>query len=298
MPDTPDIMLISGGPFLIAARLCNFPTGTARLLPKHDDWLTKNVTAALASARSPWIDIVGYASKLGNAKSNTTLSSSRCDAVKSRIRAQNPKATFNVELSKGESESLGDEDNNDGYWRAVDVYVYGSRPSVPVRPPPLPKKIAGSTTFEIRVVGGGSASIIIQADNYFFQIVDVPRRRTAFFLYTGGGIGISIPKIPGPGSTTKAGPPTRFYTTRPTSLHMLNSKASLYQDPGATLGPASVGGTMRLSIKEIHDHLGWIGTAPGIIPIEGGPGIQMPGIGSSSEGVLALVSQVLPFHSY
>jgi hypothetical protein len=34
------------------------------------------------------------------------------------------------------------------------------------------------------------------------------------------------------------------------------------------------------------------------MPIEGGAGIQRPGLGSATEGVLALVSPVFPFTGY
>jgi hypothetical protein len=149
--------------------------------------------------------------------------------------------------------------------------------------------------FEIRVVGGGSASVFLQTDNYFFQIVDQGRRQTAFYFYTGGGLGVSIPKIPGPGSITWTGPMAPFRTSRPAELHQFNSKASLYQDPGTTIGPFSTGGTLRLTIHEIHDASGLIFTDPRIIPIEGGWGVQPPGLGSATEGVLALASPILPF---
>ena len=103
----------------------------------------------------------------------------------------------------------------------------GRRAGSPVGPPP-----EQAIHFEIRVVGGVSASILAQADNYIFQIVDVMRRKTAFYHYTGFGLGISIPKVPGPGSMTKSGLPTKFRTTRHTELHQFNSKASLFSGLG------------------------------------------------------------------
>jgi hypothetical protein len=293
-----DLMPISGSPFLLAARLCNFPTGKATLLPKHIEWIQGDVRRALASSPAPWVDVVGYASKLGDASSNMNLSGARCEAVKANVRQCHAGVKFNIEQHMGETESSGSEKDNDAYWRAADVYVYGFRPHVPVRPPPRPIPVVGSTQFEIRVVGGGSGSVIVQADNYFFQIVDSSQRLTAFFFYTGAGVGLSVPKIPGPGSITKAGPPTKFNTTRPVQLHAFNSRASLYQDPGATAGPLSVGGTMRLVLREVLDRLGIVGTRPSIIPVGGGPGIQMPGLGSASEGALALTSAVFPFTGY
>jgi hypothetical protein len=292
-----DIMPISGSPFLVAARLCNFPTGKATLLPKHVQWIERSVVKALSSSPSPWIDVVGYASKLGDAGFNMLLSGERCDAVKAKVREHHVGARFNIELHKGETESFGAENDNNGYWRAADVYVYGERPEVPVRPPPR-VAVVGSTEFEIRVTGGGSASIIAQTDDYIFQIVNLKERLTAFYLYTGAGVGISIPKIPGPGSMTWAGPPTKFNTTRAVQLHVFNCRASLYQDPGVTVGSWSAGGTMRLAMRDVVDYLGIVGIRPSIIPISGGAGVQMPGLGSASEGVLALASAVFPFASY
>ena len=166
-------------------------------------------------------------------------------------------------------------------------------------PPPAPTPSTSSTLFEIRVVGGFSGAALFQADNYIFQIVDLTKRQTAFYHYTGGGIGISLSKIPGPGSVTKAGSPTKFQTTRPTELHQFNSKASLFQDPGATIGNKSIFGTLRLSIDEIRGSDGnFIFTKPNIVPIEGGAGVQMPGLGSVTTGVLALHSAVFPFSGY
>ena len=140
--------------------------------------------------------------------------------------------------------------------------------------------------------------MLAQADDYYFQIVDITRGLTAFFLYTGIGLGISIPKIPSPGSASLSGKPSRFTTTRAVQLFAFNARASLYQDPGATFGKISVGGTLRLHFEDILDYSGYVGTRPGIIPIEGGPGIQMPGLGSATSGVMALMTPVMPFAGY
>lgn len=223
---------------------------------------------------------------------NRALSFQRCEALKGKIGAYGPSVRFNIEQAEGDDESLG-PNPDDGYDRAVEVLVYAVPPPKKITPP----KVV-STRFEIRVVGGGSASLGLQADNYFFQIVDLTKLRTAFYFYTGGGLGISLPKIPGPGSVTKKGPPTPFTTSRDTQLYMFNSKASLYQDAGATFGSTSVGGTMRLAITEIFDSAGLIATRPSIIPMSGGWGIQMPGLGSASEGVLALMGSPGPFTGY
>jgi hypothetical protein len=295
-----DVQEMTGTKATVAARLCNFPTGKATLLTAHERWLDAKVRPIVAGNPSAWVDVIGHASRqwrhTGGANAhdlNRALSLQRCGAVKRRVGTYSAGARFNVELALGDSQSVMPKPD-DGYDRAVEVLVYAS--GQPPKPKPAPPVRA--IDFEIRVVGGGSGAAGVQADNYIFQIVDRVRLLTAFYHYTGVGIGVSIPKVPGPGSVTKAGPPTKFTTSRPAELYQFNSKASLFQDPGATVGPYSAGGTLRLSIKEITDPAGLITTSPGIIPIEGGSGIQMPGLGSVSEGVLAWQGSVYPFNGY
>jgi hypothetical protein len=221
------------------------------------------------------------------------LSEQRINAVKQRVSKYANTVNFQIQRGFGETESGPDERDNSGYWRAVDVYVYAFKP-----PSPRSLPTTAATQFEIRVVGGGSASAVVQADNYIFQIVDLVRRQTAFYHYTGVGLGLSIPKIPGPGSMTWAGPPAKFRTTRSAELYQFNSRAILEQDPGATIGPASVGGTLKLKFTDIRDFDGKIFTIPITIPIEGGSGVQMPGAGSLTDGVLALATSIFPFAGY
>lgn len=290
-----DVQRVTGTNAKVAARLCNFPTGKSTLLPAHTVFRDREVASVILGMQGPWADLFGYASSVGSASANLKLSEQRIAETKKHISGYASNVNFQIQTGFGESESGPVESDNSGYYRAVEVYVYAFKPPAPKPPKPV---VTAATKFEIRVVGGGSASLLAQADNYFFQIVDLVRRQTAFFFYTGVGLGISIPKIPGPGSVTKAGPSAKFSTTLPAELHMFDSKAQLFQDPGATFGPASVGGTLRLSIDEIFDGSHFIFTRPGIVPIEGGLGIQMPGLGSASKGVLTLASGIFPFTGY
>jgi hypothetical protein len=290
-----DIQRITGTNAKIAARLCNFPTGKSNMLASHRAFLDKEVAPVIRGMQGPWVDMFGYASRLGSASFNQQLSEQRIAEIRKHIATYAKNVNFQIQTGFGESQSGPKETDDSGYYRAVEVYVYASKPPAPKPPKPV---VTAATKFEIRVVGGGSASIIAQADNYFFQIVDIVRQQTAFFFYTGGGVGISIPKIPGPGSVTKTGPPTPFDTTLPAELYMFNSKAQLYQDAGATFGNWSFEGTMRLGIDEIYDGKNFIFTKPNLIPISGGAGIQMPGLGSVSKGVLALVAGPWPFSGY
>lgn len=292
-----DVQPITGTAAAAAMRLSNFATGQSDLLPAHLSALDSSIAPVIRTMAGPWVDLFGYASRVGDVDFNQQLSQRRLTAVRDHLATYSANVNFQMQTAFGASQSTGETNDNDGYWRAVEVYVYASRPNAPEPPPPA---VNGSTKFEIRVVGGGSAAVFLAgADNYIFQIVDLTNSRTAFFFYTGAGWSVSIPKIPGAGSMTYAGPPTSFETTLPVELYQFNSKATLFQDPGANLGPLSFGGTLRLSIDEIQDAAGnFVSTRPSTIPIEGGSGLSMPGLGSSSSGVLALISEIFPFNGY
>jgi hypothetical protein len=137
-----DVQEITGTDAAAAARLCNFATGGAILLPAHRKWLDTKVRPLVVGNPSAWVDVIGHASRqwrqTGGANShdlNRRLSADRCAAVKRYVDGYNPTARFNVVLAEGDIQSLGPKPD-DGYDRAVEVFVYATGPS-PV-PPPLP----------------------------------------------------------------------------------------------------------------------------------------------------------------
>jgi hypothetical protein len=132
-----DVQAITGSAARAAARLCNFPTGHSGLLPTHADWLDATVAPLLRAIPNPWVDLIGYASHLGDAGFNQRLSFARCESIRKRIESYGSNVSFPMEWAKGESDSTGGANDNSGYWRAVDVYVYGFMPP----PKPLPPKI-------------------------------------------------------------------------------------------------------------------------------------------------------------
>lgn len=241
-----DVQTITGTRALIGARLSNIPTAKSTLLQAHLAWLDTQAIPLVKTKTAPWIDIIGYASRKGDTAFNQQLSFQRCEAVKSHIRLRLGQAEFNVENAKGEAESLGDEKNDDGYWRAVEVYVFGFQPVNPVaKPAPAP----GSRQFKVRLRAGVSGSLPFldgpQADVYYFEIVDVARRQHALFGYAGGGF--SLPTFtPSFLSAAATGPFANFTTSRSESLSSFDGPAQLFQDPGITLGPGSLGGLFRL----------------------------------------------------
>jgi hypothetical protein len=183
------------------------------------------------------------------------------------------------------------QSDNDPYWRAAQVCVFGTKP-IRVRPPRKHQRLA--TDFKIRVLSGGSVGVVLQADDYLFEIYDVVRHRRAAFLYTGASLSVGIPQLPGFGGLGVAGPWTYFTTDREAELHQFNTRASLYVDPGAAIGPYPIGGTLRLTLKEVHDAAGLIFTRPRIIPVSATTLVTSPSLGSAGDGVLALVSRGSP----
>lgn len=283
-----DVQVITGTPATIAARLCNFVTAQSFLLRSHENWLDSSVRPAVSRLDGPWIDLLGYASRLGSADFNRKLSFRRCEAAKAWISEYSDRSNFEIVWAKGEEESGPEEENNDGYWRAVEVYVYGTeRP----RPTPPDGGTPGTTDFKIRLNGGASAGIdVIGGDGYVFQIVDKPANLTSFFVYYGPAMGLSSP----PGSMAFAGPFTSFRTTRPVLLGDFEGAARLFQDPGISLGPFGVG-SLRLSLESEHLSRSGAAVFPSIIEIQTGGGLGA-GLGAAGlMGELKRLTPALPF---
>jgi len=93
----------------------------------HTAWLNANV-APILQRRTTWVDLNGYASKLGTPESNQLLSERRCKSVRLYVSGFADQVTFRTEHFAGESESAGDKDDNDGYWRSVEILVYERQP--------------------------------------------------------------------------------------------------------------------------------------------------------------------------
>lgn len=151
-----DIQIINGTPAKIVARLINFETAKSILLDSHISWLDQNVAPVIRFQQGSWVDLIGYASKRGNAELNRSLSFQRCESVKGRVAAYANQVNFQIELALGESKSKGDEHNNDGQWRAVEIFVYSFQPPLkPKIPPPVEpvsvRRITHRSFFKIKV---------------------------------------------------------------------------------------------------------------------------------------------------
>jgi hypothetical protein len=234
-----------------AGRLCNFKTGYFDLLPDHKVWLDHTVGRVLWDLKGTWVDLVGYASKLGNADFNKQLSARRVEEVKKYIGTLKKDVNFQQETALGEEMSGDDESNDDGYFRAVEVFVYG------FAPPPLRPRLEGKKTlrkyFAIRVVSALSVGIgPLGGDALAFDIGEPTKGKWRRFIYLGGSGNFWLPKLKiplPPLSSGFSGRSVPFSTSRPCEIEDFEGGATLFNGVGIALGPISVGGDMGLSIE-------------------------------------------------
>ncbi|MDR3493045.1 MAG: hypothetical protein P4L82_00440 [Ancalomicrobiaceae bacterium] len=132
---------------LVGARLTQFATGSAELLPAHKDWIDKYFIPKMRANPNAWIDLIGSASRTGNAAKNLDLSGRRIDAVANYITTKYPGMRINLKIKQGDTDAASfkiEAANNDGFWRAVLIRWYGVQlaPSeVPDYPPEPEEKL-------------------------------------------------------------------------------------------------------------------------------------------------------------
>jgi hypothetical protein len=195
-----DIEPLPLGSATATARLCNFPTGHSSLLLSHKTWLTETAIKVIEKSPNPWVDLFGYASHLGNPVFNRQLSFRRCEEVVKFIKASAPKASFPQEFGFGDSKSAGDAKNDDGLWRAVDVYVYAH--GKPPPPPPPPPQIVDE--WFVTEFSGRSESVVVVLGyaafegHITFERADGTKYRGAIGAFgLSAGISLDLGKMPG-----------------------------------------------------------------------------------------------------
>lgn len=191
----------------LAGRLFSFTTGYSDLLISHMAWLDTRVIEEVMKRPHPWIDIIGYASKLGGSEDNQKLSERRAKAVKNYIveglkrRGRSPEGLITPQPSQGEFGKgyvTTNPRDDDEYWRAVDVIVYGViPPSVNILPPinidintPLPVsdwKIAPGASES-----GGVAVVTFTEGTFIFENLTNGKKYKANYAGGGGSVGIPV----------------------------------------------------------------------------------------------------------
>jgi len=119
---------------IMASRLANFATGKAEPHPSHKEWLRNQVAPLLISQSGSWVELVGHASAIGDARANMELSKRRVQQVETAIRSVAPDCERYKRFAKGEQESGIVQSGNSPSFRSVEVIVYGPSVPKPVQP--------------------------------------------------------------------------------------------------------------------------------------------------------------------
>jgi hypothetical protein len=135
----------------LEVRFCNFPTGSSSGTSAHDTFVKTELVPILTANPGAWIDLIGFASNLGftagdSHRKNRDLSEARCNWVKRLIQRYASGARFNVIDPEGDTTSTGGARNDDGYWRAVKIRIFGA--VAPGPKPPSPSFVCGPNVTE------------------------------------------------------------------------------------------------------------------------------------------------------
>ena len=231
-----------GTPTEVAARLIDFPTKNTVMTFNHKQCLLDEFVKIIYDRPNCWIDLRGYASKLGQASTNKELSIRRCKNVKDfliaelRNRGRNIHDNFKIQEGVGEEHSTGGERDNDQWWRAVEIYVYGSKPKILETPPeiekpptpPLPTRPTGWTVSG--GMGGSGGTIIgVTAGSLFFTHLDTGEKWRS--LYAGAGLQKGLSPFPGGSISTDSMPSTEG---------LIHSWQKISKVEDLTTGPATI----------------------------------------------------------
>jgi hypothetical protein len=243
-------------PAKVTLRLCNFVTGQAGLLYDHQSELNSRIIKAAWPHQGGWIDIVGYASKLGDADKNMTLSIARCDSVRKYLAPHldtlGSRFRFNVVMGRGEEESQDDPNEDDGFYRAVIVKLFAQgeyKWEPPPKPEAKPVAMQPADRFEFKAIQVSSANVKVgQSDIVEFSIRDIRNSRIRYFMYIGGGGTIPTPGPPVGASVGRNSNPATFLTRVPVpDFEKFEGNGTLKQEAGAALGTNSIGGECTLT---------------------------------------------------
>lgn len=199
---------------LLQARLIDFDTGSATPESQHVTWLGASIARAKSNS-SYHIQIYGFASKLGDAAYNKTLSLARMNEVMKVIKRLDGAALNNLEMFEafGEKHSTGAENDDGAEWRAVEVHIFiGDMPPdnkddppkgkkvIPRELPPLPGgprygrwEVAapGGATFTVGPsIGVLTAGVTFGAN--FFAVRNTDTRETRNYAAIAAGLGASL----------------------------------------------------------------------------------------------------------
>jgi hypothetical protein len=181
---------------LLASTLANFPTDKAEPAIEHKNWLVSEVGTLIKSRPGCWVDLIGHASRIGDAAHNLDLSKRRVQRVEDTIRSVAPRFETFKRFPKGESESGSIERDDSARYRSVEVLVYGPEIPKPAPQPTTEERVTFRETIEKGLItkepnepglGDGKSGALIKLYNV---AKDIPseRKRLAQHPYETGDI--------------------------------------------------------------------------------------------------------------
>ena len=231
---TPAVAEQVKGPYIrtnafIKARLIDFDTDSAVLEAQHKKWLAEKMAhVKKQSGFQMWL--IGFASKIGDAKHNRNLSNNRMNSVLKFVgdiddRAMNSLQTWEA---RGEEGYKAAESDNSADMRAVEVHIFiGSAPQPPppdIKPTPRPViPLPGGKRFTKWAVAapGGAVSnvvpgVVIGFNIFVFKNEETGEQRAFIAPSAGFGASFSLKGLKGIKEiiqkvlTTPSGSPVEF----------------------------------------------------------------------------------------
>lgn len=314
-----------GTPVEVAGRLYNFGTGKVDMVADHSGWLDQRIIEEVLKRPHPWVDVIGYASKLGDPVKNQRLSEARAQKVKDYIvaglrkKGRAPEGLITPQPSRGEFgegyETTNTRDD-DEKWRAVDVYVYAAKPpSINILPPVEINIVTPLPVSDWKITPGASESggrgiVTFTEGSFIFENLTLGDSYKANYVGGGRSLGplpvsltVSTDSMYGWGSRIKALKPIRTIEDliRGPSLMVVGSIASL---PASLLtllfGHSAIGGgyaiIILLNVNSVPTAVG-ISDIFKIIKSGGVTGVAAM-IGAQGGADISVSGVAVKYHSY
>lgn len=183
-------------------RLIDFDTGSSNLEGQHEAWLRQSMNIAKTNSGFH-LRLFGFSSRLGDANFNRALSMARMNAVLSFLQRIDQRCLSSVEIweAHGSADSGGPRNNNDPYWRAVEVHLFIGAieptpvPSnvTPVKRDPIP--LPGGERFKdwaVATPGGVFVAEVIGGGFNIFFIKNKKLNEIRGYIQPVGGVGASL----------------------------------------------------------------------------------------------------------
>ena len=190
---------------LLKARLIDFDTGSAELEAQHRVWLAPAIMRAMGNSMYR-IRLVGYASKLGSADANLSLSYQRIKAVQNYLQSFDTNAIDRTEtftyVGSGAYEAGATDDSAN--YRAVEVHIFigdiPPPPPEPVKPVIIRHDLPEGPRFTEWEVAAPGGVFIAEGGGIGFNIFFIKNTKTTEFRgyiqpVIGVGGSISIPGL-------------------------------------------------------------------------------------------------------